>query len=347
MTIRRLADTFEGWQQEHDVLVLATVCSTAGSTYSKAGAQMLIAPSGDYQGLLSGGCLEGDLAQRAQRVAESGDAELISYDLADGDDALWGLGVGCDGMLRILLQRITRDESFEPLASILQVYMSDGDGELIVALDGDDVTVGASLVRADSGIFYSSVPAAVAEEWQKLPITSTTETRSWDGGRALFARLRPLPRILVLGAGLDAEPLISMMIELGWRVAVADHRPSYVERGNFSRAEAVDCIAANELASTLDLDSYDAAIVMSHHLETDKVYLRQLAAATVPYVGLLGPPHRKARILDEIADAAPMLDGRLRGPAGLPLPARGPAEIALAITAELQQILSKPRQDPG
>ena len=86
---------------------------------------------------------------------------------------------------------------------------------------------------------------------------------------------------------------------------------------------------------------FAAAIVMSHHLVSDRVYLEQLAATKVAYIGLLGPRHRRARLLDELGDAGAGLEGRLHGPAGLDIGGRGPAPIALSIVAEMQQALSK------
>src|ERR1044071_8061621 len=90
----------------HAPLVLATVVRTLGSTYRKAGAQMLIAAAGCSAGLLSGGCLESDLAERAQEVLTSGQPMLVDYDTRSSDDLIWGLGLGCEGAMRILLLRL-------------------------------------------------------------------------------------------------------------------------------------------------------------------------------------------------------------------------------------------------
>ena len=89
-------------------LVLGVVLETAGSTYRKPGALMLIAADGEYSGLLSGGCLEGDLREHADSVRETGEPRIVSYDLRGPDDLLWGLGVGCEGAMKILLMRAPR-----------------------------------------------------------------------------------------------------------------------------------------------------------------------------------------------------------------------------------------------
>ena len=84
--------------------VLATVVATAGSTYRKPGARMLIMADGSYLGLLSGGCLEADLKLHAQQVIESGAARAIEYDMRGPDDILFGIGAGCEGAMRVLLE---------------------------------------------------------------------------------------------------------------------------------------------------------------------------------------------------------------------------------------------------
>ena len=71
---------YERARAEGAPLVLATVVATRGSTYRKAGAQMLIGPGGRYEGILSGGCLEGDLAAHAASVLETGTPKMVRYD---------------------------------------------------------------------------------------------------------------------------------------------------------------------------------------------------------------------------------------------------------------------------
>ena len=83
---------------------LGTVVATAGSTYRKPGARMLIMADGSYLGLLSGGCLEADLKLHAQQVIESGVARAIEYDMRGPDDILFGIGAGCEGAMRVLLE---------------------------------------------------------------------------------------------------------------------------------------------------------------------------------------------------------------------------------------------------
>ncbi len=134
--------------------------------------------------------------------------------------------------------------------------------------------------------------------------------------------------------------MVRFAAELGWRCTVVDHRQAYIDSGDFSVAESTLCVAADELDSKLDLSLYDLAIVMSHHLASDRSYLMQLAATEIAYIGLLGPNHRRDRLLSEIGAAASNLENRLHGPAGLDIGGRGPAPIALSIIAQMQEKLA-------
>src|SRR5262245_57277742 len=118
MGARQLIQSFHTWRAAAEPLVLATVYETAGSTYSKAGHRILLAGSGDYRGLVSGGCLEGDLAERSRVVLASGKATAVTYDLRDSADELWGLGVGCNGLLRVFLQPLLATNDYEPFSTI-------------------------------------------------------------------------------------------------------------------------------------------------------------------------------------------------------------------------------------
>jgi xanthine/CO dehydrogenase XdhC/CoxF family maturation factor len=156
----------------------------------------------------------------------------------------------------------------------------------------------------------------------------------------LHAPLKPIPKLLVLGAGLDAVPLVAMAAELGWLVTVADHRPAYVARDGFERAVRTLLIDPQALDRSLKLEEFDAIVVMSHHLTTDRKYLAQLAGVETRYLGVLGPRARRDRLLDELGDQGARLRARLRGPVGLDLGADSPESIALSILAELHTILS-------
>jgi xanthine/CO dehydrogenase XdhC/CoxF family maturation factor len=340
-----LAQFFETHRQRGEPLVLVTVYETQGSTYSKSGAQMLIAGDGRFQGMLSGGCLEGDLVLRAAAVIDTGEPQRVTYDLAQ-DDELWGLGVGCDGLMRVFLQALGEANAYQPFADIAGALQKTRPARLALVIDTDneDAKPGSVALETDSGVRAHGMDANVAERvfQQCGAADSGLRNVDLDGKNAaiLFSIVSPPPRLLILGAGMDAEPVVRMADELGWRCTVADHRDAYIERGDFAGAENVVCLPADDLAREIELSQFDAAIIMSHHLASDRSYLQQLAATDIVYVGLLGPTSRRARLLADLGSAGEGLGDRLHGPAGLDIGGRGPAVIALSIIAEVQGVLA-------
>lgn len=336
---------FDARRQRGEPMVLVTVYETRGSTYSKSGDQMLIAGDGNFQGMLSGGCLEGDLVLRAATVIDSGVPQIVTYDLAQ-DDELWGLGVGCDGLMRVILQPLREENAFQPFADIAQTIQEGRRAWLAVVIDSDagEARPGAAALKVQNEARAFGMGPVTAERLfrQQAAGQSGLVSADLDGTTAtlLFTRVKPPPRLLVLGAGMDAEPVIRLAAEMGWRCTVVDHRDATIERGDFAGAELVCCQPADLLADELDLTRFDAAVVMSHHLATDRSYLRQLAATDVAYIGLLGPANRRARLLADLGDDGKDLGERLHGPAGLDIGGRGPAAIALSIIAEVQGVLA-------
>jgi len=327
-------------------MVLATVYDTLGSTYSKAGHRIVIAANGDYQGLVSGGCLEGDLAERARRVLDERRAIAVTYDLRDEADELWGLGIGCNGLIRVFLQPLFAEDHYEPFASIAECLLADRRAAVatVIEAEGEETVPGATLIRRSGETLQRgrlADPAAdrLASGCDEVLETGTGRYVSEAFGSVLYALLKPVPRLLVLGAGLDAIPLVNLASELGWLVTVADHRPGYIARGGFEHAVRALVVDPAALAASIEIGRFDAVIVMSHHLGTDRTYLAALAGLDLAYVGVLGPPARKRRLLEELGEAGRSLAG-LRGPVGLDIGADSPESIALSIVAELQAVFA-------
>lgn len=285
-------DFFRQRVADRKTMALVSVLSTEGSTYSKAGTQMLVDEDRLAQGMLSGGCLEGDLADRVTRVLDRGEPVTVTYDLSD-EDELFGLNVGCEGTIHALLSPLLPDSAYEPVAGWI-----------------------AQL------------------EQRRFVDIRMADTR---------VRLYRPRSLLLLGAGKDAEPLISLARVIGWHVTAFDHRAAYLENPAVQVAESVRCGEPDQLADAVDLGRMDAAVIMSHNLAADAEYLKALAGSDVGFVGLIGPPRRRDRLLSELGEEAGLLAERLSAPVGTMIGGRGPAAIALEIVAELQAYFSAER----
>lgn len=322
-------------------LALGVLVDTLGSTYRKPGALILIAGNGDYAGLISGGCLEGDLREHARAVIDGGAARTVRYDLRTAEDLLWGLGLGCEGAMQILLLSSGPANGWQPLAHLaaaLEAHTPTAIG-VVVESSQPDVPLGGVLLPGDLTTASPATAAFATPAAQTLLRTAATEGQTgWleHSSWKLFALPLSLPpRILLLGAGPDAVPVVDFAARLGWKVTLVDHRAAYAVPAHFPGAEHVLLGRPQGLAKLLDLARFAAAVVMSHNLPSDLAYLRVLAASAIAYVGLLGPAARRERLLAELGDAAGKLQGRLYAPVGLPLGGRSPESIALAIIAQL------------
>jgi xanthine dehydrogenase accessory factor len=332
MSLHRLLPLFERARAAQEPLVLATVIRTGGSTYAKPGAQMLIAADGEYAGLLSGGCLEGDLREHAVGVAANGMARIVSYDLRSSTDQLFGLGAGCEGAMDILLTRIGPESGWHPLPLLVGAWQR-----------GDECRLAFVVASARPGIPLGfNIPLdGTAGDLHELAMKAAANTIVKAAQVELFvADFAPPPELLLLGGGPDARPVAELARFLGWRVTVVDHRSQYLRADRFPPNTVLVASRAKVVADAVQLDDFSAAIVMSHHLQSDLEYLQALAHSRVPYVGLLGPAGRREKLLADLGADAAKLRPRLRAPVGLDIGGRAPESIALSIVGEVHAVLA-------
>jgi len=339
--LHTLVDAFRNLAPDSGDVVLATIIGTQGSTYRKSGARMLIARDGEWQGLLSGGCFESDLLERSRSVFASGQAQTIHYDMRSPGDLVWGLGLGCNGSVTILLQLLKAQENFFPLDALADAAEKDRRGVLITVTESaeEPLPAGRSLFLSEHdaendhfpwpGELIEAARQALADD------KPCSETRLVEGSKVsvFYDPIRPLPRLLIVGAGVDAVPLLNCAKGLGWRVTLVDHRPAYIKPERFRSAERLMYCLPQHLADNLPLDRYDALVLMTHSFEHDARYLKAIADCRIPFIGLLGPQARKHRLLDSLGDKAARIAGRVFGPVGLDIGAETPEEIALSIMA--------------
>jgi xanthine dehydrogenase accessory factor len=288
---------------------LALVTDTEGSTYRKAGALAVVAGDGARTGTISGGCLEPALVMLCQQVIAENRAGTTVFDTRGDDDLLFGSGSGCRGRMRVAAW---------PLPGA-------GDGLLDALLAADAAGETLSLAVA-----VESDPPS----WRRAAAAATGEAS---------VRIAPVPRLLLLGAGPEAAPLLDLALTLGWHADVADHREGLLADARLpARVPRHAQRPAAALAARPRPD--DAVLVMTHLASADLEALRALAPRAVPYVGLLGPPGRRDELLAALTEAErDALQPRLRAPVGLFLGGEGPEAIALAIAADLQRHFHAPR----
>jgi xanthine dehydrogenase accessory factor len=287
---------------------LATLVMVEGSSYRRPGARLLMLPDGTRVGSISGGCLEEDVLLRARRVLASGKPELAVYDTTEENDLVWGVGLGCQGVVRIFI---------EPLS---------------VPRPGWIAVLHTNLQeRRDTALCVDYAGPAPRGTRLAEPAASA------DGA---FHEIIPTPpALLICGAGDDAQPLARFAKETGWHVTVADARAAYATAERFPEADRIIAGPLTEIAVKLRLDARTFAVVMTHRYADDREFLRALLPLDFPYLGQLGPHVRTNRLLAELSPPPTQL-AKLNAPVGLDLGGSTPETVALAILAEMQARLS-------
>jgi xanthine/CO dehydrogenase XdhC/CoxF family maturation factor len=338
----------ESMSAQGQKMALATIVAVRGSTYRRPGARLLVPEEGAPIGNISGGCLEGDVADMARVVMDEGTARLAGWDLTADDDAVWGLGLGCNGAIEVFIEPA---EEAAMVAGALRAALEEARPICVITViesEDDGVEPGARIVvrpnpdaEPDGSLGSTSLDAEAVASARELLAAERSEVRTLTGGvRAFIEVLEPPLRLLVCGAGHDAIPLTRAAAGLGWNAIVVDDRIGFLTAERYPHAGGFVHVESPELtAKTIRIDAHTFAVVMTHNFLRDKEYLRSLLDSPAAYIGMLGPAARTERLLMELRDEGVTVTdedrARIHGPAGLDLGAEGPEEIAQSIVAEI------------
>ncbi|GGY73830.1 xanthine and CO dehydrogenase family maturation factor XdhC/CoxF family protein [Cellvibrio zantedeschiae] len=294
--------------------VLGAVINTRGSVYRKTGALMLLSDAGHQLGLLSGGCLESDLLLQARKVIALGKSRQVVYDASDDSNIAWRLGIGCGGAAEILLHPCNAQNDFLQLPEIFSCLQDQAcNFELTIA----------------------KAHASFTPCMRKLAQRQHGKLEQKNNEQILSTLINPLPHLLVLGNGVDVIPLCQLAVTLGWRVTLADQRLNANKRAHFPTQINALSISADELDDEF-LQQVDGIVIAHHNIRLDAAAIAALQTRTMlnPYIGLLGPAHRKADVLACAGLSEEQLKYPVAGPMGLALGGDLPESIALSVLAE-------------
>lgn len=299
------------WYPQRDQLawVLGSVVATHGSSYRKAGAMMMFNELGGMCGLLSGGCVEKSLFRQVKQVLATNQPVATQFDASAEAQIAWQMGLGCGGVIDVQLQPVTVANQYQQLP------------HLLASLDQHRAVCYGISLRGQTNQ-YSPHRCATSADF-------------------LWTTITPRRHLVIFGGGVDAVPLVRLAFDLDWQVSVVEHRPGYAQDALFNSHGRCYRVQPDHPDVKNLLASADAAIVMSHNITVDADALRQIYPSAVRYIGLLGPEHRKQRVLQQAGLHA---DPRLYGPMGLALGGDLPEAIALSALAQCHQILTASEQ---
>ena len=327
--------------------VVATVVDVEGSAYRRPGAMMLIDPEQDSFGAITAGCLEGPVNHLASTVIESGEPIVETFDLME-DDGEWGLGLGCNGVIDILLEPL--DESWDPVVSALGARTEIATLTVIGSTDSA-TSVGDRVVYDGETVTESNVrgglPDAVLdrlideadglrENGGSVTVTVPTDAGELD---VYLDWITPAPDLLLFGSQNDIHPVSKVAHEAGFRVIVASPRGARSDSEQFPHAHEVETARPMDLGDAVEDPARSYAVLMSHNLLEDRLALDALLETSIPYIGLMGPRKRFDELREEhLADGGDEFSqadlDRIATPVGLDLGGGEPIQIALSIVSE-------------
>lgn len=357
--IRDIISAFDQAQKLGKQTALATVVHVDGSSYRRPGARMLITEDGQLTGAISGGCLERDALQKALFVMMQQKAKLVTYDTNDEDDAKLGMGLGCNGIIQVLIEPVDTSDQNNPI-QLLKTLMGKRQHHILVTLfsleNKRDTQYGTCVLVSEDGTVFGDAPVLtdiLTTDAKRALGSRQSSFKNYTTGNinltAFIELIKPPVSIVIIGAGNDAVPLVKMSDILGWETTVVDGRADYARKERFSSACKVLVSKPGNVLEKLTIDDQTFFLLMTHNYNYDLAMLRILLARKVPYVGCLGPRKKLDRMIEELkAEGAALTSEQLLtlyGPVGLDIGAETAEEIALSILAEIKAVLSsKPGQ---
>jgi len=319
--IRTIISKFESLKATGVKMALATVVNVEHSSYRRSGARMLITEDGNWVGGISGGCLEGDTLQKAMFAIHKVEAVKVTYDTRDDDPNQIGVGLGCNGLIDVLIVPIT-DIDDNPITKLKQLVDRRTPSILITDL-GNGHTID---VTSD----YES--SALNEEINK--VKKLKRSKKVDG--YFIEYLPPEITLFIFGKNYDVIPLIELANNTGYKTKVIA-KPQKVSKDIYNITTQV----ISPDTKLIPFDDYSVALLMSHDYKTDIQNLLRLQSYDLRYIGLLGPKKRRDKMLDELRSEGHTIDTtNIYGPMGLDTGATSPEEIAVSILAEIRACFS-------
>ncbi|MBB6128911.1 XdhC family protein [Mucilaginibacter lappiensis] len=355
--MKELQDIVQAFDRAHQTgkqTALATVVHVEGSSYRRAGARMLITEDGQLTGAISGGCLEGDALRKARLVMAQNKPMLVTYDTTDDDDAKFGVGLGCNGIIHILIEPISATKQDNPI-QLFKLFLSRREPVVLITIftmnDKQALQPGTCLLLTQEGNIKGIFPDDTIKDIlladaNDVLINGNSVTKTYvygDKFTCFIELLQPTVSLVIFGAGNDAIPLVQLASVMGWHIYMVDGRSNYAIPERFPLAKKIITAKPENALSQITIDERTVIILMTHNYNYDLAVLKQLLPLQLPYVGALGPKKRLHRMLDELKnEGMEITDEHLTsiyGPAGLDIGSENADEIALSIIAEMQAVL--------
>ncbi len=330
-------------------VAMATVVEVEGSSYRRPGARMLITEDGEITGAISGGCLEGDALRKAQFAIFNQKNKMVIYDTINEDDLKFGVQLGCNGIVYILFEPIEKKDINNPI-QLLKKISSHGSNMVLLTLfnrNSYDVQKGTCGFVGEEGenFLIGAETKLLISECDRVLSTKKSLIKHYEGSSSVLFHFVALPvRLMVIGAGNDAKPLVDLASLLGWNITVADGRTTHATYQRFPKASNIIIAKSVDIASQIAVDERTAVVIMTHNYNYDIEVLATCINTNCNYIGILGPREKLYKMFDELRERGIIISAetikKIYGPVGLDLGAETAEEIALSVLAEIKAVFS-------
>ena len=329
---------------------LATVVHLEGSSYRRTGARMLITEEGKLTGGISGGCLEGDALRKALLVMQEKKSKLVTYDTMDEDDAWIGVGLGCNGIIQVLIEPINDDDPNNPIQYLNAINEKRQKVALVTLFSLQDKKAaqqGTCLLLKEDGSLMHHVPVfknVLLADANEALINQIPSFKNYIADEynltAFIEIINPPVSVIIIGAGNDVIPVADMADILGWETTVIDGRANYAKKERFISACSVMVAKPEQALANITIDELTVFLLMTHNYNYDMAMLKQLLPMDLSYIGMLGPKKKRELMLIELAEQGMRFSDQqlsaLHSPVGLDIGADSPEEIALSVLSEIK-----------
>jgi xanthine dehydrogenase accessory factor len=327
---------------------LATVVRVRGSSYRSPGARMLITDDGRWVGSISGGCLEGDALRKARQVMMTQKSMTIVYDTREESNQSLGIGLGCNGVIDVLIEPIDPQNTDNPVRLFEQLIATSGPVALATIFNSP-TAAGEKLYVTPNGEFHdtfsnTSLKNQVLKDLGHIFSSGKCEARTYitegETVEIFLELIQPNISLMIFGGGFDARPVSELAKTMGWTVTVSDECVAHIAPVFFPGADKISLCHRELIEREFDITPYTACLLMSHNYEYDRDVLKKLLSSATPYIGILGPRKRFDKMVAEFSKQGIEISAdhihRIHSPVGLDIGAETPDEIALSIIAEIQ-----------
>lgn len=356
--LQQIIQAYQNCKIRNQKAALATVVKVDGSAYRRPGARMLVTEDGELTGAISGGCLEGDALRKAQTVIFQQKSMLVTYDTTDEDDQKFGVGLGCNGIIQVLIEPLDFEDESNP-AELLKVALRDRLPSVLVTAfslkNARGEQIGTRVLSKGGNTFgkIETLDPRLSEKIQ-LEVNTNTENRTStikqypdpDEIWVFYEAINPPIRILLFGAGNDTIPVAKLAFLMGWELTLIDGRKNHATTERFPTAAKIIIEPAGRAVSGLNPDKNTVALLMTHNFEYEAVVLKDLIPYSLPYIGILGPKKKTDKLIARLeSEGTKVPTENIYAPIGLDIGAEGSEEIALSALAEIKAVLAKKNPD--